>query len=265
MHFYPTNGKTNMANRISCKRVVAAKTWLLTLASLLLATVPPSYSSDVQRLGSAATQGDQTLSAGADADRTQRPVSTLFEKFVSLTRTDDCEQALSVLVKLRHETATADGKAQIDELINSCRALNDEMSQYKLAWAHYFKMPVPRSPAGQSKKVTVASDSKYASLKGSGIRQLIEARGVTRTQIEVMDRHHQKSIECFDSFLRQHPQDVWAASYRAYVQAEWTGDFHSAITLWQSIARNHPSCQLPKRFLEMLKLRCGTDAVDSNG
>jgi len=61
--------------------------------------------------------------------------------------------------------------------------------------------------------------------------------------------YYEEALRNLDDLLKREPNDVWAKVYRAFLNAEYTGDLNSAMIVWQGCQAKAPENPAPYFFL----------------
>jgi tetratricopeptide (TPR) repeat protein len=61
--------------------------------------------------------------------------------------------------------------------------------------------------------------------------------------------YYQSALRNLDELLQRNPNDVWALVYRAFVNAEYTGDLKAAMEVWRACQIRYPDNPAPYFFL----------------
>jgi len=61
--------------------------------------------------------------------------------------------------------------------------------------------------------------------------------------------YYQAALKSLDELLERNPNDVWALVYRAFLNAEYTGDLKGAMEVWRACQIKYPDNPAPYFFL----------------
>jgi tetratricopeptide (TPR) repeat protein len=205
---------------------------------------------------------------------------------VALTRTSRVEEAVKEVQRARRLADTKGGPAYFDQMIGVYEQLladhpDDNRIRYGLAWAYYMKAYLlsqfSRKLHREAEKVAAkeagakitsplnlgnaweaaaaapgTSDNvkKVPHIKGA----LEQADAATVPQIR---NYYEKALAKLDELLAQKPDDIWAKVYRAFLNAEYTGNLDAAMETWRTCQVQSPDNPAPYFFLGEGYLRQG--------
>ncbi len=195
---------------------------------------------------------------------------------VALTRTSKVEEAMNEINSARRLSQMQGGAKYFQDMINEyekmlARTPDDNRIRYQLAWAYYMKAYL----------LTEYSKSKYG-WQPDWVKQVIQEEGnksdsaldpktgeeksdttnvsvlkpMERVTIKaapealpVIKLYYQKALGKLNEILASDPNDIWTQIHRAHLQAEYTGDLDSAMSVWQSCSEKDPNNPAPYFFL----------------
>jgi len=153
----------------------------------------------------------------------------------------------------------------------------DNRIRYDLAWAYYMKAylvsqaarkaaannPVAQAAAAVDPNPTVKAKNINANLASSVLGMLspqlgqnLPGEGKVSSQalphikgaLELappaaagqVKTYYEAALKNLDDILHRTPDDVWSRVYRAHLNAEYTGDLESAMTVWRQCEKKYP-------------------------
>jgi len=197
---------------------------------------------------------------------------------VALTRTSKVEEAMSEINSARRLSQMQGGAKYFQDMINEYeemlkRTPEDNRIRYQLAWAYYMKAYLlteySKSKHGWQpdwvKQVIKEEEEKSSSKDGGeNISEKNETEPVANSVLKPMERvtvkaapealsaikiYYQKALGKLNEILASDPNDIWTQIHRAHLQAEYTGDLDSAMSVWQSCCEKDPNNPAPYFFL----------------
>lgn len=200
---------------------------------------------------------------------------------VALTRTSRVEEALAEVRRARKLAEPKGGPAYFDKMIATYEEMlkwhpKENRVRYGLAWAYYMKAYLLARLSRNIAKARAAAQGlqpadppkppnfwETASLAAQG--QMPANPPKIQGALEQADpsiapqikRYYELALGKLDELLAQKPDDIWARVYRAFLDAEYTGNLEAAIKTWKECQAKAPDNPAPYFFLGEAYLKQG--------
>ncbi|MBP7863722.1 hypothetical protein KA183_18705 [bacterium] len=194
---------------------------------------------------------------------------------VALTRTSKVEEAMSEINSARRLSQMQGGAKYFQDMINEYekmleRTPEDNRIRYQLAWAYYMKAYLLTEyskskygwqPDWVKQVIQEEGDKSHSSLKVEAGEEKVDSNSSVLKPMErvtlkaapealsVIKLYYQKALGKLNEILAADPNDIWTQIHRAHLQAEYTGDLDSAMSVWQSCCEKDPNNPAPYFFL----------------
>ncbi len=200
---------------------------------------------------------------------------------VALTRTSMVEEALQEVRRARKLAQNQGGPAYFDHMISEYEEMlksypTDNRVRYGLAWAYYMKAYVLTHYA-QAAQIN-ANKNGQPGWTGTWVKSLTQPQpsatassatttetkhispAITQLPPEIVPQvksYYESALSNLDQLLSQEPTDMWARAYRAYLQAEYSGDLQNAMVVWKTCLNIAPANPAAYFFLGQGYLKQG--------
>lgn len=194
---------------------------------------------------------------------------------VALTRTSKVEEAMSEINSARRLSQMQGGAKYFQDMINEYekmleRTPEDNRIRYQLAWAYYMKAYLLTEyskskygwqPDWVKQVIQEEGDKSNSSLEVKADEEKVDSKTSVLKPMErvtlkaapealsVIKLYYQKALGKLNEILAADPNDIWTQIHRAHLQAEYTGDLDSAMSVWQSCSEKDPNNPAPYFFL----------------
>ncbi len=201
-------------------------------------SVPPMLLKPGQRLFVGTDTED--LVATYDVDLARKQVAAYpdspearFILAVALSRTSYVEEALKEVRTARHLAEAKGDPSYFDHMISVYEGLLTNYPEvnevhYGLAWAYYMKAYLVNHY--HQRQICGAKTPNQLE------KVVLPDQRVTTSSSSQADAkpYYEAALKHLDILLSQDPSDIWARVYRAFLQAEYTGNLDEAINTWQN-------------------------------
>jgi tetratricopeptide (TPR) repeat protein len=223
--------------------------------------------------------GVEDLKATYDVDLARKQVEAYpdnpdahFILAVALTRTNFMEQALKEIQTARRLAEARGGPAYFDKTINTYEEVlknfpEENEVRYGLAWAYYMKAYLVAKHYQREQKALAARSSENKAKTDAHLSSAhqssdvpwelsavaggttINELGSAGANIGPAKPYYQAALNKMDELLQRDPLDVWTIIYRAFLQAQYTGQLNEAMDTWRQCLNKFPGNPVPYFFL----------------
>jgi tetratricopeptide (TPR) repeat protein len=197
---------------------------------------------------------------------------------VALTRTSHVEEAIKEVQRARRLADKLGGPLYFDKMIGTYEEMlksypDDNRVRYGLAWAYYMKAYALASYSRKVARTAAAKQQSAPPTRGPNQWEVAAATGATplnelphikgalekadATAVPEIRKYYESALAKLDELLVQQPDDIWAKVYRAFLNAEYTGNLDEAMGTWRACQAQAPTNPAPYFFLGEGYLRQG--------